>query len=349
MKGRIFVVNHSFIENLKSTMEVKANLPPLKQSPRWFGSLISLLADMFQTQLGDYIFFEETKGNNPDSYIWGVYRVISNPFFDPAEPNFIKLKIEPAYIFENPLIEYDILNDPYKKTDLWNIVGKKVAGKPRASTQLSAYETEFLIQKLIDKNKNFSFIPYAPKDIKIDNEIKVNYDNFDNSSIASYSELDFNKISYIKSNGTVQYEKVMELVFNLLVRNKDAKALGQLNISLDNIMWYANYLPYSLDRSEFDYIVLEASDKANVDKINVIEFQKGTLDKDHIKKAAFYANWINSKLANGANLAQPIVICENFKDLESTALDMQNYYCTNNIQIYTMNLKNGIIQIDKRR
>ena len=70
MKGRIFVVNHSFIENLKSTMEVKANLPPLKQSPRWFGSLISLLADMFQTQLGDYIFFEETKGNNPDSYIW---------------------------------------------------------------------------------------------------------------------------------------------------------------------------------------------------------------------------------------------------------------------------------------
>ena len=349
MKGRIFVVDHEFIKDLNKNMEVKANLPALKPTERWFGSLISLLADMFQTQLGDYIFFEETKGNNLDTFIWGVYRVISNPFFDKNEPNCIKLKIEPAYLFQHPLTEYDILNDPYNKIDLWNIIGKKIAGKPRASTQLSPYETEFLIQKLVDINKNFSFKQYVPKLINLDNEININFSNFYNSPINSYNQLDFNKISYIKKNGTAQYEKFMELIFNIIIKNNDEKTLEKLNISLDNIIWYANYLPYSLDRSEIDYIIIESSDHTNIDKINVIEFLKNGLDEDHINKVAFYSNWINSKLANGANIAHPIIICERFNNLESTILEKQKYYKTNDIKVYTINFKNGIIDIKERR
>lgn len=352
MKGRIFVVNHDFMEHLNDNLEIKANLPTLKSTKRWFGSLTSLIADMFQTEIGDYAFFWETKGNNPDSYIWGVYRIISNPFFDPSEPNCIKLKIEHAYSFSTPLTEYDILNDPYNKIDLWNIIGKKIKGVGRATTQLLPYETEFLIQKLIDKNiyDEKSFIPYTDKKIKLKNEIKINYSIFDNHPITNYSELDINHISYIKPNGTAQYEKFMELIFNILIRTKNSEILKKVGISSDHIFWYANYLPYSLDKSEIDYLVIESSDHTNIDKINVIEFQKYTLDEKHIHQAAFYSNWINYKLAKGSNISQPIIICEQFNTaLEAKIREKEKYYHTKKIKIYTINFKDGIIDIKERR
>lgn len=346
MKARIFVVNNNFITNLNNSMEIKAKLPPINGA-RWFGSLTSIIADMFQIQLGDYIFFWETKGNNPDSYIWGVYRAISNPFFDYNEPDYLKIKIELAYYFKNPITEYDVLNDPYNKIDLWNIVGKKVASKSRASTPLSPYETEFLIQKLINVNLDFKFYNQTLNKVKVDNEIQINFNKFENTQIHNYSELNFNNISYINSNGTVKYEKFMELLFNILIRECNEEFFNKLNIH--NIFWYANYLPYSIDKSEIDYLIMESSDNINVDKINLLEFQRGKLNEDHINKALLYSKWINSKLAKGASLTRPIIICESFNSLEGLIIEKEKFYNVRNLEIYTINLKNGIINIEKRR
>lgn len=348
MKGRIFVVDHTFMENVNDKMEIKAKLPPISGS-RLFGSLTSIIADMFQIQLGDYVFLWETKGNNPDSYIWGVYRVISNPFFDYDEPDYIKAKIELAYLFRNPITEYDILNDPYNKIDLWNIVGKKVADKSRASTPLSPYETEFLIQKLINENPDYKFYNRKTQKVKINNEIKINYNKYENKEITNYSSLKFNNISYINKNGTVKYEKFMELLFNMIIRDSNKSALSKININIDNIFWYANYLPYSIDKSEIDYLIMESSDNINIDKINLLEFQRNKLNEDHINKALLYSKWINSKLAKGSNLTRPIIICEKFADLETIILEKEKFYGTKPLEIYTINLKNGIINIEKRR
>ena len=348
MKGRIFVVDHTFMENVNDKMEIKAKLPPISGS-RLFGSLTSIIADMYQLQLGDYVFLWETKGSNPDSYIWGVYRIISNPFFDYDEPEYIKAKIELAYSFKNPITEYDILNEPYNKIDLWNIVGKKVADKSRASTPLSPYETEFLIQKLINENPDYKFYNRKTKKVKIKNEIKINYNKYENKEITNYSSLKFNNISYINKNGTVKYEKFMELLFNMIIRDSNKSALSKININIDNIFWYANYLPYSIDKSEIDYLIMESSDNTNVDKINLLEFQRDKLNEDHINKALLYSKWINSKLAKGSNLTRPIIICEKFADLETIILEKEKFYGTKPLEIYTINLKNRIINIEKRR
>lgn len=348
MKGRLFVVDHNFMVNLEKNMEIKAKLPPLANA-RWFGSFTSILADIFQIQLGDYAFFGETKQNNPDSYIWGVYRVISKPFFDYKEPNYIKLKIELAYSFTNPITEYDILNDPYNKIDLWNIVGKKIAGKSRASIALSPYETEFLIQKLINNNPDFKFYKQTSNKVEVDNEIKINFDKFENRRVNNYSKLDLKNISYINKNGTVKYEKFIELLFNLLIREHNSEALNKLEIDISNIVWYANYLPYSIDKREIDYLIMESSDNINIDRINLLEFQKATLNEDHINKALLYSKWINSKLAKGANLTRPIIICEKFADLETIILNKEKFYGTKSLEIYTINLKNGLVNIEKRR
>ncbi len=355
MKGRIFVVEHDFIEKITDNMEIKAQLPPIKEKKSSgketlsVQSLTSLIADMYQLQLGDYVFFWETKGNNPDSYIWGVYRIISYPFIDYDEPEYIKVKIELAYSFKNPITEYNILNDPYNKIELWNIVGKKVAGKSRATTPLSPYETEFLIQKLINENPDYKFYKSHTKKIKVSNEIKINFKKYINKEISNYSHLNYNSISYINPNGTVKYEKFMELLFNMIIRDNNKSALSKLNINLDNIFWYANYLPYSIDKSEIDYLIMESSDNINIDKINLLEFQRGELNENHINKALLYSKWINSKLAKGSNLTKPIIICEKFADLETIILKKEKLYNIRPLEIYTINLKDGIINIEKRR
>ena len=351
MKGRLFVVNNDFIKNIDSAMCVEALIPEPKNNENkfkqnWYKTLTDIMADMFQMQIGDYVFFWETKGNNPDSYILGVYRIISNPFF---EDNMFKAKIEPAYIFKNPITEYDILNDPYNKIDLWNIVGKKIAGKSRASTPLSPYEIEFLIQKLIDANPSFEYIPYENKVSKCNNEIKVDFSNTSNNTqLDSLSQLNIDNISYINPNGTAKYEKFLELIFNYSIKNNDKELFKILDINLDNVFWYANYLPYSIERKEIDYLIMESSDKVNVNKIDLIEFQKGTLNKDHINKCLLYSKWINYKLAKGTNLTRPIIICEQFRDLENYICSAEKTYGTNSLEIYTINFKDGIT-IEKRR
>lgn len=346
MKGRLFVVNNEFMKNLESTMEIKVLIPE-PASKTWYKTLTDIIADMFQMKIGDYVFLWETKGNNADSYIWGVYRIISNPFF---EDNVFKAKIEVAYKFLNPITEYDVLNDPYNKIDLWNICGKKIAGKSRASTPLSPYEIEFLIQKLIDKNPSFEYKNYNNTILQVNNELPVNIINTCNNKTPSrLSDLNLAEISFVNKNGTVKYEKFMELLFNYLIKNNDAETLSKLGINLSNIFWYANYLPYSLERKEIDYLIMEAQDGIIVDKINLIEFQKNTLDVDHINRCLLYSKWINSKLAKGSNLTRPIIICEKFNNLESTILEKEKFYSTKPLEIYTINLKNGIINIEKRR
>lgn len=338
MKSRIFVVDDKFMENINKNLEIEVFVP-YPNDKQWYKTITDIISDVFQLKINDYIFFWQEKKTNPDSYIWGVYRVVSNPFFS---DNYFKIKIERAYDFENPVTEYDILNDPYNKIDLWNICGKKISGKPRASTPLSPYETEYLIQKLIGANKNYNFFPSSNKLIKVKNEITINFKNkYKNKTLTNLSDLDINKISFFNEDGSLQYEKFLELLFNYQIHNNNNEILSQLNINIDEIYWYANYLPYSLTRNEIDYLIMESKDNVAVNKIDLIEFKKDTLDIDHINRCLIYTKWINSKLARGNNITRPILICTKHKniskDLKDQIKDLELKYRTQPLEIYILN------------
>lgn len=83
-----------------------------------------------------------------------MYRAVSLPFYrkDVGVNAIFHIKISEAYVFERPINEYDVINNPYMKNKLWNIIGKKVAGKPRGSSPVTPEEMQFLIQSLIDAN-----------------------------------------------------------------------------------------------------------------------------------------------------------------------------------------------------
>lgn len=352
MKGRIFVVDKEFIDRLDDNMCIEIQIPS-PNDKQWFKTITDILADAFQLQLGDYVFFWQKKENNKNTYIKGLYKIGSNVFY---EDNLFKIKIKEVYHFDTPITEYDILNDPYNKFNLWNIIGKKIAGKSRASSPLTDYEIEFLTQKLIDKNPNYKFnFDYKDKLEKISNEVIIDLtQNKNNVAPASLKKFKPNTISYLNEDNSVKYEKFFELLLNWKFREKDASFYKALNININNVVWYANYLPYTIGRKEIDYLILEAQDKKIINQFDLIEFKKGTIDKDHIERCLIYAEWLNNNLGKGAKLTQPIILCEkqNRNTLKNINEALENTKLENPdkpLKVYTIQYIDNQWKIEKVR
>ena len=141
----------------------------------------------------------------------------------------------------------------------------------------------------------------------------------------------------------------MELLFNYIIRSKETKILKNLNINYKEIYWYANYLPYSSDGKEIDYLIMESKDKKVINKIDIIEFQRDTVDIDHIERCLLYSKWANTQLARGNKITRPIVICGKYRDLEKEILELEEKYSLGNVEIYTFNIKNEEIIFEKKR
>ena len=307
MKARLFIVNNDTIKKTLKNMEVAAFVPEPNGKKLWNKTLLDIACDLMQVAIGDYIFLWESGSEN----IYGVYRAVSKPFYkkDGDINTPFRIKIAEAYSFEKPINEYNIINNPHIKNKLWNIIGKKVAGKSRASSPITGEELQFLIQSLIAVNDNH--YSYNPKfeEIKVENELQFDFiKQYSNDVPKSLSKYVYQPLCVL--NGTeVQYEKALEGILNLYFRDNNKEILNQLSIDIDKVVWYANYLPYGLERSEIDYLIMESIDGVNISKINVIEFMSGIIDSDHIKRCLQYSKWIVNSLTNDNNIVRPILIC----------------------------------------
>lgn len=313
IKGRLFVVNEktrlSTIENNEVSIAT-----PQPTGQQWLKTIADIMADMLQIEIGDYIFLWETKTQNQKSQIYGVYRAISKPFYklnneDDRYP--FKIKIEPAYFFENPLDEYDVLNCPYIKAPLWTITGKKVAGKSRGTSPLSIDEAKNLITLLIGKNPDFRFYPFNDKNIiDVANPLSIDYSLIgDNIGISTLKDINPNKLCYFNSDYSIKYEKILETIFNQEMSARNKNFFSQIGVAVDDAIWFCNYLPYSIEQSEMDYLIIESVDKINPTKIFLIEFIKEEIDESHIFRSILYSKWVNETLTLGTSIVQPLIIC----------------------------------------
>ena len=314
IKSRLFVVDSNSIEKAKRTNIASINVPKLT-GKYWVKTVSDIMADMLQIEIGDYIFFWEVKSGTQKSRIHGVYRAISKPYYscdNVSDKAPFKICIEEAYVFENPIEEYDFLNCPYIKDTLWTVIGKKVAGKSRGTSPLSLEEAKHLITLLIGLNPNYTYIPYDDsRVINISNPLSVDYlQKGRNLSSASIYTMDPNTLNFINNENNVHYEKMLETIFNQEMSGRNPEFFSQFGIDVDKVIWFSNYLPYSIEQSEMDYVILESDDKCFLTKIYVIEFIKSGLDETHIKRSLLYSKWINDTLALGACVAQPIIICK---------------------------------------
>lgn len=312
MKGRMFVVNSDTMQTTVSN-GIASIITPNLQGAQWLKTLADIAADMLQIEIGDYIFLWETSSHGQKSRIYGVYRAISLPYYECTSDNDnapFKIHIEKAYDFAIPLDEYDVLNCPYIKKDMWTLVGKKVAGKSRGTSPLSPDEIRNLITLLIGKNHTYTFYEFDPTHIiNVDRPIHIDYTKCGvPAKPSSLTEIHPSDICYI-NNGNVHYEKILETIFNQEMSARNADFFSQIGIDVNKVVWYSNYLPYSIEQSEMDYVVIQSDDGMCNNKIFVIELQKGKIDEDHIQRCLLYSKWVNDTLAIGTNVVQPILIC----------------------------------------
>lgn len=375
MKGRMFVVNETTITNTVASNIVSVFVPDTICDPapeagkQWLKTVADIMADMLQVEKGDYIFLWETGDHNKKSRIHGVYRAISDPYYHCASPSDkapFKIHVEKAYDFENPLDEYDILNCPYIKDALWTIIGKKVAGKSRGTSPLSMSEIRHLITLLIGRNPEYTFIEEDPsRYISVSNALQIDYSRKgSNVKPVSLPSLDPNKLNYLNANSNVHYEKILETIFNQEMAKRNAKFFSQIGVDVKKVLWYSNYLPYSIEQSEMDYVIIESEDGTNISKIFVIELQAQKIDEDHIHRCLMYGKWVNETLALGTSIVQPILICPQSYDfingethrasarclntLNETAKNYEKLYGVKPLEVFEYSFENTPTFIKKR-
>lgn len=353
MKARLFVVNPETIGMTLKNKEVSVVVPePQKES--WHETIIDIASDLLQVEIGDYIFLWESGTKK----IYGVYRAVSKPYYkkQKGRNDIFRIKFDVAYEFQKPIMEYDVINNPYMKNKLWNIVGKKVAGKARGTTPITPEETQFLIQSLIDANDSYRYCKdYNVVDVKkeilfdLEEEFRVKLP----ASISNYNYKPF----AIRVGKEVKYEKALEGILNYLFRERSDEQITALGIDVENVVWYANYLPYGLERSEIDYMVMESDDKSNVNRIDVIELMSKVVDEDHIRRCLQYSKWVGSSVSNGMNIIRPILICGdksrksknglNSDKIRRAISELPEKYGFKNIEIFTYIIEEGEISFEK--
>ena len=368
-KARLFVVDEETLQETVNSNIVSIFTPDLNGG-QWLKTIADIMADMLQVEIGDYIFLWERKSASQKNRIHGVYRAISKPYYEMSiatDQYPFKIHIEPAFDFKNPLDEYDLLNCPYIKTPLWTIIGKKVAGKSRGTTPLSQDEASKLITLLIGKNPNYVYHPYNPANVNdVINPLRIDYgitgDNIQNPTLNTINP---NHLCFFNDDYSIKYEKILETIFNQEMSSRNRGFFSQIGIDVDKVIWFCNYLPYSIEQSEMDYLIIESEDGNNLSKIFLIEFMKNRIDKPHIYRCLLYSKWVNETLALGEPIAQPIIICPDSYDFiveertparQEKTRKMQKYisdtiasFSTKELQVYTYNFSGGHPSFSKKR
>lgn len=368
MKSRLFVVDSSSIVNTINSNIASIIVPDLS-GRQWLKTVADIMADMLQIEIGDYIFLWERKSGSQKNRIHGVYRAVSKPFYLCSSPDDrapFKIHIEKAYDFRCPVDEYDVLNNPHIKDKLWTIIGKKVAGKSRGTTPLSLDEANYLITLLIGKNPSYTFTEFDPaRTIQVVNPLQVSYALSGETQRPTINTLNPNAIAYFDASYNVKYEKVLETLFNQELTNRNASFFNPLGIDVNKVIWYSNYLPYSLEQSEMDYVVMESDDNIAVTHIYLIEFIKGEIDEAHIQRACLYSKWINETQGLGCNVSNPIIVCRDsvdfingehttqrvrkLKSLEQIINMSEQEYNANPLKVFTYDISANGIVFSKRK
>lgn len=283
------------IKDIPNTFDdlVKENLSNGKKP--YFG----MIGDVFGTRVGDLVFLYERQVG-----FHGVYRIVSEPFFDPApigcvgETWPIRVKIECLNYFPEPVPEDYLFSTKEYESKFWGWFYRKIQGA-RGINTINPEATEALIELLVKINGN-----------AINKQLQIK---------AYFSRTKTGIILPLDQNGEVYLEDILRawLIKNIDdVRRKD---LREIFGPVEDLEWFANNVPYHVTRKNIDVLCYHKNIKYTGFplryKFSIVELKRGTASGKDVSQVIEYSKWVAGRLAGSEiESVQPILMAFSFSE-----------------------------------
>ena len=266
---------------------------------RWIKTTADIFSDVLAVRKGDLVFPWIVKGDKSENVGFKyVFKVFGPAFFVKGREYPVCVPLEPEGLeFKNPLSEAEAL-DLWDRKLLWNAIGKKSLGRGRSLTHQTPMEDKRMLELLHKKN------PLGPKKIKLGKcittetlitidtsiekwkpELKQRLQN--TTAKERISNLELNGIPWRKGEFFI-VEKALEAWIMENIDKENGKEFRE--VAFENnwpITWFANYLPFGVQGSNIDVVVLQERGREKI--ANVIELKVKPLNGKGYVEAAYQA------------------------------------------------------------
>jgi len=259
-----------------------------------------MISDLLGTRMGDVVFLYERQAG-----FRGIYRIASQPFFDPTpigcidETWPIRVEIECLNYFDQPVPEDYLFSTKEYESKFWVWFYRKIQGA-RGINTINPEAAEAIIELLVKVNGNAVNKP---------------------STIKSYPSTDKTRITLpldnLSQNGKVALEDILRA---WLIANIDESARDDLRDifgPVEDLEWFANNVPYHVTRKNIDILCFHKNIKYTGFplryKFSVVELKRDIASEADVSQVVEYSKWVSGRLANSeTETVQPILIAFDF-------------------------------------
>jgi len=281
------------IEGIPNTLDkvIKENLDKV-QKP-----FFKMIGDIFGTRLGDIVFLYEREFG-----FHGVYRVVSEPFFDPTpiscvgETWPIRIEIECLNYFPRPVPEDYLFSTKEYESKFWGWFYRKIQGA-RSTNTINPEATEALMELLVKINGNAINKPVNVKPYPSKNRTKIWLP--------------------LAQNGKVQLEDILRTWLISNIDDPKRTDLREIFGPTEDLEWFANNVPYHVTRKNIDILCYHKNIKYTGlplrYRFSIVELKRDTANPESIAQVIEYSKWVSGRVAESEiETVQPIVIAFDF-------------------------------------
>ncbi len=193
-----------------------------------------MIGDILGTRIGDIVFLYERQVG-----FHGIYKVISEPFFDPTPIGCvggtwpIRIEIECSNYFPQPVPEDYLFSTKEYESKFWGWFYRKIQGA-RGINTINPEAAEALFELLVKINGNSINKPSQIKQYPSNNKNPI------------YLPLD--------EDGKVKLEVILRAWLIANLDDKNREDLREIFGPVEDLEWFANNVPYHVTRKNIDIL-----------------------------------------------------------------------------------------------
>lgn len=290
----------------------------------------AMLGDILGTRVGDIAFlYERQRGFH------GVFRVSSEPFFDPTAIGCvdgtwpIRLEMECLNYFAEPVPEDYLFSTKEYEAKFWGWFYRKIQG-PRGINTINPEAAEALMELLIKINGNSINKPAQIKPYPSKNRSKI--------------------ILPLDQDGKVYLEDILRAWLIRNIDNPNRSDLREIFGPVEDLEWFANSVPYHVTRKNIDILCYHKNIKYTGlplrYKFSVVELKRDAANAEDVSQVINYSKWVAGRLAGSEiETVQPILVAFDFNE-EAITKAKNSDFSDRGIRFFKYRVENNTLKFE---